>query len=219
MRLTRDPALPSGQSRDTALTPSIIWEEVFPQRYNVPGREPRATRRLTPAQGNGCFGLALKAFGRLHGCGPCRCEAQRPPDAFRRVPPAEPRRPPAPCFAVTDGPLTRGVTSHLHAANPAPGAAVRASFSETRGGPRKFLARTLQVLDTARLYRQRQYFTPIRRLRWDGKAFRRLRRGREPAPVCSQPARLPLARGDPARTGGSVGRTRIGPAARGEPYR
>lgn len=97
----------------------------------------RAESRLTPAQGNGCFGLALKAFGRAPlvppcaGCGPCRCEAQRPPAAFRWVPPAEPRRPPAPCFAVTDGPLTRGATSHLHAANPAPGAAVRASFSES----------------------------------------------------------------------------------------
>lgn len=115
------------------------------------------------------------------------------------MPPAEPRRPPAPRFAVTDGPLTRGVTSHLHAANPAPGAAVRASFSKTRGGPPKFLARTLQALDIARLYRQRRYFTPLRRLRWDGRAFRRLR-WHQPVPVRSAPARLPPARGDPART-------------------
>lgn len=39
-RLTWHPTLPSGQSRDTARTPSIIWKEVFLPRYPVPGREP-----------------------------------------------------------------------------------------------------------------------------------------------------------------------------------
>lgn len=179
----------------------------------------RAESRLTPAQGNGCFGLALKAFGRAPlvppcaGCGPCRCEAQRPPAAFRWVPPAEPRRPPAPCFAVTDGPLTRGATSHLHAANPAPGAAVRASFSESFWLESFRHLTPLGFTDNANTLPRSDAF---------GGTERRS------AGFAVDGNRLPSARSPPGRrppavtrhgTGGSVGRARIGPAARGDPYR